>query len=186
MIHSQRKKISIHYCNICGSKVTVGVPEGDNRERHVCHACGHIQYQNPKVVVGSIVAHEQKLLLCKRAIQPRLGYWTIPAGFLETRETIEQGAIRETWEEAQANITNLHLYQITNIPRIAQIYIIYRAQLAKPFSFGAGPESLDVELVDEAMIPWNDMAFTVISKTLARYLKEQASRTFTMSVDTLG
>lgn len=180
-----RTGMQIQYCNICGAEVAVAVPKGDDRARHVCLKCGHIQYQNPKVVVGSIVAYEEKILLCKRAIEPRLGYWTIPAGFLETLETIQQGAIRETWEEAQARIGDMHLYQITNIPRIAQIYIIYRSQLSDPYTFEPGFESLDVKLVEEKNIPWNDMAFTVVSKTLNRYVSERETGKFTLSVNTL-
>lgn len=180
-----RKSIPIHYCTYCGYKVTITVPEGDNRERHVCLECGHIQYRNPKIVSGCIVVHEEKILLCKRAIEPRMGYWTIPAGFLETGETVEEGATRETWEEARASVTDVHLYQIYNMPRIAQIYMIYRSQLDNPQGFGPGPESLEVRLVDESAIPWDEMAFTVINKTLERYLDERRNGVFTIAVDSL-
>ncbi|MCY4050075.1 MAG: NUDIX hydrolase [Gammaproteobacteria bacterium] len=184
MIQKLNQGLPIQYCNLCGSRVRIGVPEGDNRERHICDNCGFIQYQNPKVVVGSIITFKQKILLCKRAIEPRLGYWTIPAGFLENHESIQQGSIRETWEEARAKITNMHLYQITNLIRIGQIYIIYRAELDEPFTFGPGPESLHVKLFDEMKIPWDDMAFRVIKKSLGRFLEERVTGTFTMSVDT--
>lgn len=185
MIHKLNMGLPVKYCNLCGSRTEIGVPEGDNRERHICQTCGHIQYQNPKVVTGSIITHGEQILLCKRAIEPRFGYWTIPAGFLENHESIEQGSIRETWEEARAGIADMHLYQITNLTRIGQIYIIYRAILDHPFTFAPGPESLVVELFDEARIPWDDMAFKVIKASLRRFLEERAIGTFTMSVDSL-
>lgn len=185
MIHKLNMGLPVKYCNLCGSRTRIGVPEGDNRERHICQICDHIQYQNPKVVAGSIITHEEKILLCKRAIEPRSGYWTIPAGFLENQESIQQGSIRETREEASAEITDMHLYQITNLTRIGQIYIIYRAILDAPFTFAPGPESLVVELFDETGIPWDDMAFRVIKTSLRRFLEERVTGTFTISVDTL-
>ncbi|MCY4148784.1 MAG: NUDIX hydrolase [Gammaproteobacteria bacterium] len=185
MIHKLNMGLPVKYCNLCGSRTRIGVPDGDNRERHICQTCGHIQYQNPKVVAGSIITHEDQILLCKRAIEPRSGYWTIPAGFLENHETIQQGSIRETWEEARAGITDMHLFQITNLTRIGQIYIIYRSVLADPFTFAPGPESLIVELFDEDRIPWDAMAFRVIKTSLRRFLEERTADAFTMLVDTL-
>ena len=161
------------------------VPEGDNRERHVCIKCGEIQYQNPKIVAGCIISWQEKLLLCKRAIDPRKGYWTIPAGFLENGESIEQGAVRETREEARAEVTGLHLYQIYSMTQIDQIYMLYRGHLCDPQGFSPGIESLEVRLVDEQEIPWNEIAFAVVGLTLKRYLKERQKGIFTFCIDVL-
>ncbi len=180
-----REKSPINFCIKCGTRVVITIPEGDNRERHVCTACGEIQYQNPKIVTGCIPVCENRILLCRRAIDPRMGFWTIPAGFMENDETLEQGAIRETREEAMARVTDLHMYQIFDMPRINQVYILYRANLAEPDNFGAGPESLEVQLTPIDAIPWNEMAFLVIKRTLERYLDEWRTGSFSFSADSL-
>lgn len=144
------------------------VPEGDNRERHVCTDCGWIVYVNPKIVVGAVVSHGDRILLCRRAIEPRLGYWTIPAGYMEERETTEQGAIRETLEEANARIEIDALLALYNIPRISQVQVIYRARLPLP-EFSAGPESQAVELFHWQDIPWADLAFPSVHWALRHY-----------------
>ena len=125
------------------------VPEGDNRERQVCARCGHVDYENPKVVVGAVVAHEGQVLMCRRAIMPRQGFWTLPAGYLELGETVAEGARREAAEEACARIVLDGILAVFSISRIGQVQVIHRARFADPASrplFAAGPESLDVRL----------------------------------------
>ena len=153
------------FCPACGARVSLEIPPGDNRRRHVCRSCGSIHYQNPKVVVGCLPEWKGKLLLCRRAIEPRHGFWTLPAGFLENGETMEQGAVREAREEANANLEVHGLYTIFSIPHIGQVYAFYRARLLDR-DFHAGDESLDVRLFDEAEIPWDELAFPVVHKTL--------------------
>lgn len=136
------------------------IPEGDDRERLICGDCGHIAYENPKIVVGAVVvAEDGRILLCRRAIQPRLGYWTLPAGFMEMGETLEEGAAREAWEEARARITIEGMLGVFSISRIGQVQIIYRARFDGAAEFAAGPESLDVALFHYDDIPWDEIAF---------------------------
>jgi ADP-ribose pyrophosphatase YjhB (NUDIX family) len=142
------------------------IPEGDNRERSVCAECGHVDYENPKVVVGSVVSLGERVLLCRRAIEPRRGFWTLPAGFLELGETLEEGAIREAWEEAQAAITLDGILGVYSISRIGQVQVIYRAWFAAEPRFAAGPESMDVALFDWAGIPWEAIAFPTVTWSL--------------------
>lgn len=144
------------------------VPEGDNRDRMICDDCGWVHYVNPKVVVGAVVGHEGKILLCRRAIEPRRGFWTIPAGYMEERETSEAGAMREAQEEACAEIAINALLAVYNIPRISQVQLIYRATLASP-EFSAGPESLEVRLFGWDDIPWQDLAFPSVHWALHHY-----------------
>ena len=144
------------------------IPEGDTRERLVCTTCGHVDYQNPRVVVGSVVAHDGAVLLCRRAITPRPGYWTLPAGFLELGETAEEGAAREAWEEARARIAFDGLLALFAISRIGQIQMIFRARFADPASasFAAGPESAEVRLFAWDDIPWDELAFPSVHWSL--------------------
>lgn len=144
------------------------VPEGDTHERLICPDCGFIQYDNPKIVVGSVVAVGDQILLCRRAIHPRKGYWTLPAGYLELNESTADGAMREAWEEAQARIAIDTLLAVYNIPRISQVQLIYRATLAEP-GFAAGPESEEVALFDWDRIPWDDLAFPSVHWALRHY-----------------
>lgn len=134
------------------------VPPGDDRERLVCDACGHVAYENPKIVVGSVSTWEGRVLMARRAIPPRTGFWTLPAGFLELGETPEAGAAREAWEEARATIVLDGLLAVYSIPRISQVQLIFRGRLLSA-SIGVGPESLEVALYDWAEIPWTDLAF---------------------------
>ncbi len=138
------------------------IPEGDNRERLVCPDCGHVDYQNPKVVVGSVVAHDDLVLLCRRAIEPRRGFWTLPAGYLELGETIEQGARREAQEEAEAAILLDGVLALYSVSRIGQVQVMFRARFAGPPAFAAGPESLEVALFAWADIPWPEIAFPTV------------------------
>lgn len=135
------------------------IPEGDNRERLVCPDCGHIDYENPKVVVGSVVVADGAVLMCRRAIAPRRGYWTLPAGYLELGETLQEGAAREAMEEAQADIELDGLLGVFSIARIGQVQMIFRARFRGPPGFAAGPESLEVRLFAWDAIPWDSIAF---------------------------
>lgn len=144
------------------------IPEDDSRERLVCDTCGWINYVNPKIVVGAVVSHADRILLCRRAIEPRRGFWTIPAGYLEEHETTEAGACREAQEEACADIAVDQLLAVYNIPRISQVQLIYRATLARP-DIAAGPESLEVQLAAWDDIPWDDLAFPSVHWALGHY-----------------
>jgi ADP-ribose pyrophosphatase YjhB (NUDIX family) len=144
------------------------VPDGDTMERYVCGDCGHIYYTNPKIVVGSVVTFEEKFLLCRRAIEPRRGFWTLPAGFLEEHETPEDGARREAREEAEADIEINALLAVYAVPHISQVQLMYRARLAQPV-FAAGPESLEVKLFTWDEIPWNEIAFPSVRWALEHY-----------------
>jgi ADP-ribose/FAD diphosphatase len=167
----------MQFCSGCGQSIERRVPVGEDRERHVCSACGVIHYQNPKMVVGCIVEHDGRILLCKRAIQPRRGYWTVPAGFLELGESAMTGAIRETREEAQAEVRILAPYAHFDVPHIGQAYIIYRAALVNE-RFGPGAESLEVELVHPTRIPWNELAFPVVRYALELVVEDLQSGRF--------
>lgn len=144
------------------------VPDGDDRERLVCPDCGYIQYDNPRIIVGAIFEWEGKVLLCKRAIPPREGYWTFPAGFMELNETVAAGAQREVWEEARAKVEIKDLFGLYNIPHIGQVYMMYRAEMLSP-DFAAGPESSDVRLFDWEDVPWSELAFPSVKWALGEY-----------------
>lgn len=162
----------MRFCSHCGHTVELRIPVGDDRERHVCVSCETIHYQNPRVIVGCLPAAGDRILLCKRAIEPRLGFWTLPAGFLENGETTLAGAQRETWEEAHAKVANATLYRIFDLPGINQIYMFYRGDLIDN-QFGPGTESLEVDLFDAESIPWEQMAFPVVIETLREYLVDR-------------
>jgi ADP-ribose pyrophosphatase YjhB (NUDIX family) len=161
------------YCSNCGSHVAFEIPPGEDRERFFCGHCGTVHYENPKMVVGCIPESEGKVLLCRRAIDPRTGKWTLPAGFLENGETVAEGTIRESWEEAEARIDRLIPYVIFNLPFINQIYLMFRASLLNR-DFAPGSESLEVRLFDELEIPWEELAFPVIRETLKLYFHDRA------------
>jgi ADP-ribose pyrophosphatase YjhB (NUDIX family) len=152
------------------------VPDGDNRERLVCPDCGHVAYENPKVVVGSVVVADDAVLMCRRAIEPRRGFWTLPAGYLELGETVEEGARREAWEEARAEIVLDGILGVFSISRIGQVQVIFRARFADtgPPSFAPGPESEDVRLFSWDDIPWNDIAFPSVRWALQAWRSVEA------------
>ena len=156
----------MNFCSHCGARLDQRIPPGDDRPRFVCDRCQTIHYQNPKIVVGTIPEWEDQLLLCRRAIEPQYGKWTLPAGYLEKGETLMQGAIRETREEAGARVEILAPYTLFNLTFVSQIYLLFRARLVST-QFKAGQESLDVRLFSQAEIPWDAMAFTVIRETRA-------------------
>lgn len=165
------------FCCECGSPVNESVPAGDNRLRFVCPDCNTIHYQNPKMVVGCLPEWEDKILLCKRAIEPQYGKWTLPAGFMENGETTLQGALRETLEEAGARVEISHLFTLYNLPYISQVYLMFRARLLD-LDFAAGEESLEVALFSEEEIPWDEIAFLTIEKTLRQYFEDRRKGEF--------
>ena len=175
----------IRYCSACGSdRVEFRIPDGDNLPRFVCAACGTIHYQNPKVVVGCLPEYDEQVLLCRRAIEPRHGLWTLPAGFLENGETVTAGAVRETLEEANARVAVDALYTMISLPHIGQIYIMFRAKLLDQ-GFGPGPESLEVRLFREDEIPWEGLAFRTIGRTLRNYFLDRKLGSFPTRVSVL-
>ena len=168
----------MNFCSACGSDTLAKrVPDGDTLPRIVCGRCGAIHYQNPRVVVGCLPFHEDKVLLCKRAIEPRYGLWTLPAGFLENGETVEQGATRETLEEANARVELGDLYTMISLIHVHQIYMMYLARLTD-LDFGPGTESLEVRLFGEDEIPWESMAFRTITRTLRCYFLDRKGGRF--------
>ncbi|MBO67965.1 MAG: NUDIX hydrolase [Acidiferrobacteraceae bacterium] len=173
------------YCGNCGSTVNLLIPDGDNLPRHVCTECGMIHYQNPKIVAGCIPEWQSQILLCRRAIEPRLGLWTIPAGFMENGETLQQAAQRETYEEACADVDIKGLYSIFNLPHVNQIYIIFRGQL-KEKEFAPGLESLETALFEQDQIPWAEMAFPAVIKTLERYFEDRKTNQYPTFIDTIS
>lgn len=148
--------------------VIEAIPEGDNRTRKVCPDCGYIEYDNPKIVVGAVCMWGEEVLLCRRAIEPRMGYWTIPAGFMELNETTSEGAIREVWEEARATVRVRDMLGIYEIPLIGHVYVVFRAELVTP-DCAPGPESLDVGLFPWERIPWGQLAFPSIAWALEHF-----------------
>ena len=169
----------MNYCSECGAKVVRKIPEDDNRERDVCPACNTIFYSNPKNVCGCILEWQGKILLCKRAIEPRYGYWTVPAGFMENNETTAEGAAREAVEEANAHSDDLQLFALYSLPRISQVYVMYHGTL-RDGEASAGPESLDVGLYEEHEIPWGELAFPVVVESLQRYLEDRKKGAFSV------
>ena len=172
------------YCGDCGASTSLTIPPGDTLPRHVCQKCGIIHYQNPKIVVGCIPEWHNQILLCKRAIEPRYGLWTFPAGFMENDETIEDAAIRETKEEAQANVELTGLYTVFSIPHVSQVYMVFRATMGEE-KFGAGEESLEVRLFNLDQIPWTELAFLVIDETLKLYCQDRETKHFPVHVGTI-
>lgn len=167
------------FCSYCAGELVLAIPPGDDRQRHVCTVCASIHYHNPRIITGCLPAHEDAVLLCRRAIEPRKGYWTLPAGFLEAGETIADGAVRETLEEAGARV-NLHeLYGVVDIPHISQVYMFFRASLAD-LEFAPGTESLETVLFAEQDIPWNELAFPVIGLMLKHYFEDRKNGSYTL------
>lgn len=165
------------YCSACGHKLILCIPDGDSRERHLCEQCDTVHYQNPRIVTGCLVVWDRRVLLCKRAIEPRSGFWTLPAGFLENGETTQAGAERETWEEARARVAIDDLYTIFSLPHISQVYMFYRAQLIDG-KYDVGSETTEVGLFDEENVPWSSLAFPVVRDTLEHYFRDRANNEF--------
>lgn len=165
------------FCSNCGNQVTQQIPDGDNRLRFVCHHCNTIHYQNPLVIVGVLPQYKEQILLCKRAIEPQKGRWTLPAGFLENDESTLEGALRECFEEANAKVVDSELYALYDIPYINQVYVFYRAELADK-EYGPSSESTEVALFNEEDIPWDELAFPVVRAMLKRYLSDRKNNRF--------
>ena len=179
------REVNVKYCSHCGARVRQEVPAGDNRLRDICHECGTIHYQNPRVVAGCLPVYDNKVLLCRRAIEPRKGLWTLPGGFLELGETIEQGAIRETMEEAGAEVTATQLYTVFNVLHVGQLSLFFLAEMNAPV-FSAGEESLDVQLFAEEHIPWDELAFTTIRITLEYYFADRREGQFVQRIQDIN
>jgi ADP-ribose pyrophosphatase YjhB (NUDIX family) len=174
----------MNYCSQCGSPVSKKIPAGDNRLRFVCERCEAIHYHNPKIVAGCIPEWEDSILLCRRAIEPKFGLWTIPAGFMELGESTEEAAIRETFEEAHAEVELAGLYAVLSLPNISQVYMIFRGRL-KALDFKAGEESLAVQLFHRKAIPWDELAFPVVKDALRRYNEDVTRGQFLLHVGSL-
>jgi ADP-ribose pyrophosphatase YjhB (NUDIX family) len=170
---------SYKHCKRCGSPVEYRIPADDNRERASCAACGSVFYENPLNVVGTVPAVGDQVLLCKRAIEPRYGLWTLPAGFLELGETTEAGALRETDEEAGARVELQGLFTLLNVVRVGQVHLFYRARLLDT-RFAPGAESLEVRLFTEAEVPWDELAFRTVRETLKAYFEDRRRGQFTL------
>ena len=164
------------FCSECAHPVALAIPEGDNRPRFVCPQCNTIHYQNPKLVIGTLPVWEQdgklQVLLCKRAIEPRYGYWTLPAGFMENEETTEQAALRETEEEAGADVELGKLFTLLNVAHVHQVHLFYLARL-RSLDFAPGEESLEVQLFTQDEIPWDDLAFPTVRNTLELFFADR-------------
>ena len=172
------------FCSNCGAPVTIKVPPGDTLPRHVCDACHAIHYQNPRMVVGCIPEWEDRILLCRRAIEPRHGLWTVPAGYMENGETTFQGARRETLEEANARVEIGSLYALYNIPHIHQVYILFRARLLDT-DISPGAETLEVRLFVESEIPWDRIAFASVRSTLTHYYDDRRDGEYRFHMGTI-
>lgn len=174
------------FCSHCGSEVRLLVPAGDNRERHVCVSCETVHYHNPRIITGCLPVYGDQVLLCKRAIEPRLGFWTLPAGFLELGETVAEGAARETQEEAGAQVTIGDLYCMFNLPHIGQVYMMYLAELQEPVFAPRTEESLEVRLFREDEIPLKELAFRTMWRTLHHYFEDRKTGRFALHVEDIG
>lgn len=164
----------MRYCPACAHEVEQRIPAGDNRLRHCCPSCGAIHYQNPRMVLGTIPTWQGRILLCRRAIEPRYGYWTLPAGFMENGESVGQGALRETLEEAGARVELGAAYSMISVPRVNQVHVFFLARIldldAKP-----GAETLEIHFYDEAEIPWKEIAFRTVAMTLRYWFADRAA-----------
>ncbi len=172
----------MNFCSACGGGIERRTPPGDNRERYVCGRCQKIHYVNPKIVTGCLVVEGDAVLLCRRAIEPRKGLWTLPAGFLELGETTSAGAVRETLEEAIATVALDGLYTVFNLPHISQVYFFFRARMTDG-RFGRGEETLEAGLFEEADVPWDELAFPVVTRTLERYFKDRPRGEFPVRME---
>ncbi len=174
----------MNFCGQCGGAVVLMVPVGDNRPRHVCTRCHFVHYENPRIVAGVIPEWEGEVLLCRRAIEPRRGLWTLPAGFMENGESADQGAAREALEEADARVRVGMLYTLFNLPYINQVYMLFRGRLLD-LDYRPGDESLEVGLFRRNTVPWDRLAFKVVQKTLSLYFDDQERGEFSMKVGTI-
>ncbi len=174
--------MEINYCSLCGAAAEYKIPENDERHRAVCTSCRTVHYQNPKVVVGCIPQWNESVLLCKRNIEPRFGKWTLPAGFLENGETVEEGAVREVKEETRALVDLIAPYRMFNIVFVNQMYLMFRSRLQN-LDFGTTPESSELRLFREDEIPWDEIAFLAIKETLKHYFEDVKTGTFPFRIE---
>jgi ADP-ribose pyrophosphatase YjhB (NUDIX family) len=181
MASSGSKDRQMKYCSQCAAPLAYRTPQGDDRPRHICDRCNTVHYQNPKVVVGCIPVWENKILLCRRAIEPGLGKWTLPAGYLENGETAEQGAVRETVEEAGAAVQIIQPYALYSLTFADHIYFMFYARMLNPH-FNPGEESISVKLFNEAEIPWEGLAFKVVKEILKQFLRERSQNKLSLQV----
>jgi len=163
---------SIRHCRACGAPTEYRTPADDNRERAVCTACDTVHYENPLNVVGTVPELDGRVLLCRRNIEPRKGFWTLPAGFMELGETTAQGALRETAEEAGADIALGPLFTVLNVPHVGQLHLYYLARMTSP-RLDPGPETIEARLFDEAEVPWDELAFRTVRYTLERFFDDR-------------
>ena len=177
--------LSIKHCRACGGEVRYQTPADDNRDRATCLVCTTIHYENPLNVVGTLPVWEDKVLLCRRAIEPRHGLWTLPAGFMELGETTEQGAIRETIEEAGARIELDGLFSMLNVVRVGQVHLFYRARMLDA-SLDPGPETIEAKLFVEAEVPWDEIAFRTTKKTLEFFFEDRRTGAFGVHFADIG
>jgi ADP-ribose pyrophosphatase YjhB (NUDIX family) len=169
----------IQHCRVCGASTSYLTPADDNRDRAVCQDCGEIHYENPLNVVGTVPVWGEQVLLCRRNIEPRLGYWTLPAGFLELGETVAEGALRETVEEAGANVEMQELFTMLDVVRVGQVHFYYRARM-RDTSLQPGPETIEARLFHEAEIPWSELAFRTVRLTLEHYFADRRLGRYTL------
>ena len=172
------------YCSQCGSKTERKIPEGDNRERDCCTSCGLIHYTNPNIIVGTIPIKDNSILLCKRAIEPRYGKWTLPGWFLENCETVSHGAFRETLEETNTEVEMGELYSIFNVPQINQVYMLYLARVVKD-DFSSTSESLEVEFYNEENMPWEELAFPFVPIAIKNFFADLKKGEFPLTTHTI-
>lgn len=173
------------FCADCGGSLDRAIPDGDDRLRHVCRACGAIHYQNPKIIAGCIPVWGDRVLLCKRAIEPRLGFWTLPAGFMELGETLPEAARREAREEALVEVELEPLYTLFSLPHISQVYAFFRARMIEE-RFAAGEESLEVRLFHEHEIPWDQISFETVYRALRLFFEDQRAGEFVFRMEDIG
>ncbi|REG81457.1 NUDIX hydrolase [Marinomonas pollencensis] len=174
----------MRYCPQCGHAVNMIIPADDNRVRAVCPHCEHIDYDNPRLITGTIPMYQGKLLLCRRNIEPRLGYWTLPAGFMENQETTSEGALRETLEESGSQAICRQAFSMISIPHINQIHLFYLADLLKD-DFHATSESSEVALFELSDIPWDELAFSSVTRTLELFIEDHKTGHYSFHEDTL-
>ena len=167
----------MNFCSNCGARVDFRIPPGDHLPRHICDNCNTIHYSNPRLVVGSIPRWEDKILLCKRAIEPRHGYWTLPAGFMEHNETLQQAAAREAHEEALADLAIGDFYSAVSVTVAGQVHVWFLSELVDG-QYGVGEESLESELVHPKDIPWDALSFPSVEYALRRYVEDLEKGTF--------
>ncbi|MEZ5565329.1 MAG: NUDIX hydrolase [Gammaproteobacteria bacterium] len=164
----------MNFCSDCGQPTTTIIPDGDNRPRAVCTACATVHYVNPKIVAGCVPVYDGQILLCRRAIEPRRGFWTVPAGFMEMGETLAEAALRETWEEALARVELGFLFSVVDVVHSGQVHVFFTGRLLGP-EFGAGSETLETRLFQPEAIPWEELAFPSIRISLEQYFENQRS-----------